>query len=662
MYLGTLRCRLERALHDCRRLRGLAGEADVQPAGDQDLGIVEEVTRRLLLVAPALAAGLRGSELAPMDRRRRNAASHCFAVPAADIAGAGSTALNRIQRGSVGSKGQLERKPDVDEAADMSEKLVSVSAHSHHLPQSVVQKAGAPGATESTKEFAAVSASLNIFTGRMQQKADSVQVRNLKRALEPKAVVEGAPEPLDEVTHHGHHLAEVVQTKSDLGAACILDHAVEVKGNADDERSLRKAMAGMASSEEMEQLMTTLDGKADDYELRSAQGPLSSKADVDGLCAVDNMHSGKGSGETGWLRHAPGCDAECDELNVFKAAPCDNIFLGGCAGPSVGSTDGGSRVRVAGANDTLCRRRVRRRVGLVVRCARPHEPHDHRAEGRYVAAGGAHVRAVAAGSAQGRAVAAGLAEGRDVAAPPAEEAAPLAATERLSTAAAAVHAFDDFHLDSARLGRAAPPQAQAPRCSLRRVAEAQIEKPTRPSCSSGALVAVWPPPSTQEGRAIAAAVQHPTAAIGAVPTAAPAALSTDGLSTLERQQLRRQVRGELGHRLTPPLAAAAAAPPGPAPEEVAPRVLPAPVAQSVAQASPCPVAALAAVTAALDVRLEANARKMRLPGGVPDVISLKGLRRDVEARLGCPEGGLLSLAEVKAFVSAYFQAKDASRR
>jgi hypothetical protein len=62
-------------------------------------------------------------------------------------------------------------------------------------------------------------------------------------------------------------------------------------------------------------------------------------------------------------------------LNLLRQ---DNIFLGACAGPGLASADGGPRVRVAGASDTLCRRRVCRRRRLAVRAALPHEPHDYR--------------------------------------------------------------------------------------------------------------------------------------------------------------------------------------------------------------------------------------------------------------------------------------------
>ena len=62
--------------------------AVVAPPGDGELA------ERLHLVVPALVAGLQGVVLLPLARRRRNAAAHCFDVPAADIAVAGGTALN----------------------------------------------------------------------------------------------------------------------------------------------------------------------------------------------------------------------------------------------------------------------------------------------------------------------------------------------------------------------------------------------------------------------------------------------------------------------------------------------------------------------------------------------------------------------------------------
>ncbi len=67
-----------------------------QQRGD---GLAAELVHRLLLVAPVLAAGLCGAEVAALTRRRRNAAVHVFDVAAASIAVASSTALNRLQRG-----------------------------------------------------------------------------------------------------------------------------------------------------------------------------------------------------------------------------------------------------------------------------------------------------------------------------------------------------------------------------------------------------------------------------------------------------------------------------------------------------------------------------------------------------------------------------------
>ena len=67
-----------------------------QQRGD---GLAAELVHRLLLVAPVLAAGLCGAEVATLVRRRRNAAVHVFDVAAASIAVASSSALNRYQRG-----------------------------------------------------------------------------------------------------------------------------------------------------------------------------------------------------------------------------------------------------------------------------------------------------------------------------------------------------------------------------------------------------------------------------------------------------------------------------------------------------------------------------------------------------------------------------------
>ena len=76
--------------------------------------VAEEVVLRLALVAPALAAGVQGAVLAPLARRRRNAATHCFGVAAAAISGASSTLLNRIQRSG-------EEAAQVDVAAGRDE-------------------------------------------------------------------------------------------------------------------------------------------------------------------------------------------------------------------------------------------------------------------------------------------------------------------------------------------------------------------------------------------------------------------------------------------------------------------------------------------------------------------------------------------------------------
>ena len=69
-----------------------------------------EVRRRARLVVPCLAAGVHESHLDPMQRRRRNAASHSFQVSAATIAAADQRALNAIQRGWRGRR--CIRAPD----------------------------------------------------------------------------------------------------------------------------------------------------------------------------------------------------------------------------------------------------------------------------------------------------------------------------------------------------------------------------------------------------------------------------------------------------------------------------------------------------------------------------------------------------------------------
>ena len=100
--LLALRGRLETCM--ARDAFGREAECLSGAPGDaaDDATFAEELAQRLVLLAPALAAGLRGFELAPLARRRRNAAAHCFKVAAADIAAADSTALNRFQRGGGG--------------------------------------------------------------------------------------------------------------------------------------------------------------------------------------------------------------------------------------------------------------------------------------------------------------------------------------------------------------------------------------------------------------------------------------------------------------------------------------------------------------------------------------------------------------------------------
>ena len=59
-----------------------------------------EVDQRLLLAAPAVAAELSGGRPSTLRRQRRNAALHCFDVPAAEISQLTGRELNAIQRSS----------------------------------------------------------------------------------------------------------------------------------------------------------------------------------------------------------------------------------------------------------------------------------------------------------------------------------------------------------------------------------------------------------------------------------------------------------------------------------------------------------------------------------------------------------------------------------
>jgi hypothetical protein len=111
------------------------------------------------------------------------------------------------------------------------------------------------------------------------------------------------------------------------------------------------------------------------------------------------------------------------------------------------------------------------------------------------------------------------------------------------------------------------------------------------------------------------------------------------LSSLERQQLRRQVRLEL--QTVPALPAAdvlpvaAAAPPGPGP-------VPGPQVQAV----PDPLALKAAVEAII--------------GASTDMISLNALRVELELRLGLPVGDLVAFKlEIKALACAWIGARMA---
>ena len=111
----TTRCKLEHTLAAlAARSPGArcgTGDAVDDPAGllEDEARLVAELTQRFVLMAPALAAGLRGVGLDPLVRRRRNAAAHCFGAAAADIAEASGAALNRIQWGSPAARRPEER-------------------------------------------------------------------------------------------------------------------------------------------------------------------------------------------------------------------------------------------------------------------------------------------------------------------------------------------------------------------------------------------------------------------------------------------------------------------------------------------------------------------------------------------------------------------------
>jgi hypothetical protein len=96
------------------RLAQLEANADGESSSGESFALVseaslaDELARRLELLAPALVAGLSGISLDALQRRRRNAAAHCFEVPAAQIAVAGGTELNRLQRGLASSGSRRE--------------------------------------------------------------------------------------------------------------------------------------------------------------------------------------------------------------------------------------------------------------------------------------------------------------------------------------------------------------------------------------------------------------------------------------------------------------------------------------------------------------------------------------------------------------------------
>ena len=170
--------RLQRACH-ARLLRqrlaasaaagsGVVGGRFVAPseATAHAAAVAEEVALRLAMVAPSLAAGVQGAALAPMARRRRNAAVHCFGVPAAAIAGAGSTLLNRFQRGG----GAEERNGDV-------------KVHGEHVSERRLQ--------ERIEELEAALNAKHSSEGRLQERTEELE-SSLREKLWAEAAAKAA--------------------------------------------------------------------------------------------------------------------------------------------------------------------------------------------------------------------------------------------------------------------------------------------------------------------------------------------------------------------------------------------------------------------------------------------------------------------------------------
>ena len=79
-----------------------------------------ELEERLALIAPVLQAGLMGVEAPTRVKQRRNAAAHCFQVPASLIAVASGCELNRIQRSGACGRGEraMGKEEDYEECEE----------------------------------------------------------------------------------------------------------------------------------------------------------------------------------------------------------------------------------------------------------------------------------------------------------------------------------------------------------------------------------------------------------------------------------------------------------------------------------------------------------------------------------------------------------------
>jgi hypothetical protein len=252
----------------------------------------------------------------------------------------------------------------------------------------------------------------------------------------------------------------------------------------------------------------------------------------------------------------------------------------------------------------------------------------------------------------------------------AEEAPPAAVTAEVPAERTSHYRdLDDFGLDWARLAAGQIAAAdQADQGGLSSLERQQVRRQVRSELG-------------QRGAACDAAVRlalglHASAAT-AGPAMAPAAevvaaADQGGLSSLERQQVRRQVRSELGQR-----GAACDAAVGRALGLHACTAPPAGALPAAAAAPPSPLAPLLAVAAPLDLdgalpvplalglpfSLALKAAVEAYVLASPDIISLNTLRTEVAKRLGLPAGGLDACkVEIKALAGACVLARAAQAR